>query len=682
MDFRSRYRYNTREDLIGKGGFAKVYKAFDSKLEMEVALKLYASEVSEKYDLISEIKKVVRLEHSNICRYFDYAVLSSTSGFGEEEELQVGVMEYLDGGDIRSYVKQHPQHLEKLFVDVLQGLSYLHQHRIIHRDLKPANILIRNTATGPVAKITDFGISKNMGSSSTKSSELLGTIEYMAPEQFNPSKYGIGGSISYNLDLWSFGCLVYELVRGESFFGGREALGTEQVMRKILEDVDQTKIEALPQPFKAVVEQCLVKHARERVQMADELISILQGRGSARQAGNTEVEASRINSREKPIVADEATQVIEKEELPLPIPGAGAGIGGREIAVAAEQKGAVVQNLEKKNKQQLLFGGITAIVLLLVGVYVFGSGKAAEASLAEATVVGTDTLALGKEDLPEAIASDIKANYDYAYPFSEGLALVVLNGKYGFIDKSGREVIALKYDDAFSFSEGLALVVLNGKYRFIDKSGREVIALKYDNADPFSEGLALVQWNDKWGFIDKSGREVIALNYDHADSFSEGLALVRWNDKWGFIDKSGREVIALKYDYAYPFSEGLALVRWNDKWGYIDKIGREVIALKYDHAYPFSEGLASVELNDKWGFIDKSGREVIALKCDHAYPFSEGLALVVLNHKWGFIDKSGREVIALNYDYAYRFSEGLAYVRLNGKEFYIDKRGNCVRDCD
>ena len=160
MGFRTRYKYNPKADFIAKGGFARVFRAEDVMLERQVALKVYSAEASSKYDLISEIRKVVQLEHPNLCRYYDVALLQNTTAMGEEEELQVGVMEYLDGGDIKSYVKQHPQHLEKLLIDVLQGLFYLHQHQIIHRDLKPANILIKNTATGPVAKITDFGISK------------------------------------------------------------------------------------------------------------------------------------------------------------------------------------------------------------------------------------------------------------------------------------------------------------------------------------------------------------------------------------------------------------------------------------------------------------------------------------------------------------------------------------------
>jgi hypothetical protein len=281
----------------------------------------------------------------------------------------------------------------------------------------------------------------------------------------------------------------------------------------------------------------------------------------------------------------------------------------------------------------------------------------------------------GKEIIP--------LKYDGAHSFSEGLVVVELNEKYGFIDTTGKEVIPLKYDDAWSFSEGLANVKLNGKWGIIDKTGKEVIPPKYDDAWSFSEGLAMVKLNAKYGFIDKTGKEVIPLKYDRAGYFSEGLVWIELNEKYGFIDTTGKEVIPPKYDGAYsygayPFREGLARVKLNEKYGFIDTTGKEVIPLKYDDAYPFREGLAMVKLNDKWGGIDTTGKEVIPPKYDDAWSFSEGLAMVELNGKWGFIDKTGKEVIPLKYDIAGDFSEGLALVELNEKYGFIDTTGKEV----
>ena len=189
------------------------------------------------------------------------------------------------------------------------------------------------------------------------------------------------------------------------------------------------------------------------------------------------------------------------------------------------------------------------------------------------------------------------------------------------------------------FSEGLAQVELNDKWGFIDETGREICPCKYDWANDFEEGLSKVRINDKWGCIDTTGREICPCKYSFITYFSEGLALVQLSGKYGFIDTSGKEVIPLKYDYALSFSEGLARVQLNGKRGFIDKTGEEVIPCKYENATSFSEGLAAVCLNGKWGFVDTTGREVIPCKYNYALDFKDGLAKVRINGSWGYIDK-------------------------------------------
>jgi hypothetical protein len=112
------------------------------------------------------------------------------------------------------------------------------------------------------------------------------------------------------------------------------------------------------------------------------------------------------------------------------------------------------------------------------------------------------------------------------------------NGKYGFVDNTGKEMTPFKYDWVYEFSEGLGRVQLNDKYGFVDKTGKEVIPLEYDFARKFSEGLAAVKLNGKWGFIDKKGKEVIPFIYSNANVvFNEGRARVqlRLHGKWEYI---------------------------------------------------------------------------------------------------------------------------------------------------
>ncbi len=285
-----------------------------------------------------------------------------------------------------------------------------------------------------------------------------------------------------------------------------------------------------------------------------------------------------------------------------------------------------------------------------------------------------------------------------AGPFSEGLAAMwgdtgekneygsSIYG-WGFIDKTGQTAIHYKYGRVRDFSEGLAAVSVgrrpsssNGKWGFIDKVGREVVPARYDDTGDFSEGLAPVYVgahpNGKWGFIDKTGQEIVPCLYEGYDPprFVDGLAAVRLDGKWGFIDKTGQEIIPCKYDEAEDFSEGLALVYLDGKCGFIDAAGKEVLPCAYEGVCSFSDGLAAVKQNGKRGFIDKTGREVIPFRYDDAWDFSEGFAAVEQNGKWGFIDKTGKTVIPCQYDLTWGFSEGLAAVGVATGE--KDEAGN------
>lgn len=156
---------------------------------------------------------------------------------------------------------------------------------------------------------------------------------------------------------------------------------------------------------------------------------------------------------------------------------------------------------------------------------------------------------------------------------------------FGFIDKKGAFVIQPVFDQVDSFHEGLAAVArgkyvnrrdgppgsvristkfpgpeFQAKWGFVDRFGKQVIALEFDSAKNFSEGLAPVQTGRKWGFIDRNGKYAIRPGFDSASPFSNGLALVSSGDKFGFIDHHGAQVIEPKYSLAGSFSSGRALI--------------------------------------------------------------------------------------------------------------------------
>ena len=193
-----------------------------------------------------------------------------------------------------------------------------------------------------------------------------------------------------------------------------------------------------------------------------------------------------------------------------------------------------------------------------------------------------------------------------------GLIKVRLDGKYGFINKDGEEIIPCKYEDADAFSDGLAKVKSAEGWGFVNENGEEIIPCKYEDADAFSGGLARVKTAEGWGFVNKDGEEIIPCKYKDADAFSDGLARVHSKEGWGFINKDGEEIIPCKYKYADAFSYGLARVQSKEGWGFVNKDGEEIISCKYEDAdyFWFGAETAEVKLNGEWITIDKTGKQV------------------------------------------------------------------------
>ena len=277
-------------------------------------------------------------------------------------------------------------------------------------------------------------------------------------------------------------------------------------------------------------------------------------------------------------------------------------------------------------------------------------------------------------------------SYDYyeVHNFSDGLARVRKDkeSNYAYINKEGKEVINVHcHHGCGEFKEGCAIITNDdGVYGFIDKTGTEVIPCQFDGAGSFHEGLAWVSNGYESGVIDKSGRIVMTIQSKHCFSFSEGLARVIINNKYGFIDKFGKIVIPCQYDSASDFSEGLAQVGIygiGGKRGYVDKTGRMLINTQWNLGSDFSEGLASVTNGDKYGFIDKYGEIVIPYKYAWVGDFSEGLCAVTdkgaVLGSFYFINKEGEIVVPPGrYRRITRFQDGLACV--DGG--FIDNKGN------
>jgi len=278
-DFRNRYQYSTK-DLLGEGGFAQVYKAYDRQFQEHVALKFYNKGEQGKYDVLHEMRDSRMFAHKNIIRVYD-AIVVKFDQTGTESYVQVGVLEFANGGNFRDFIKTKPSEDQfiNVLISILNALDYLHtEKKIIHRDLSPENILMYQENGNWIPKIADFGISKKIAATQSKdyhqSTQLLGKVDYMAPEQFYPEKFGINGRISTNVDLWSFGIILFELFTHEKPFSHSSSDSPMKIIDSITKD-PIPDIEDIPNPYKSIIKKCLRKNANKRIKSAKELIQDL-----------------------------------------------------------------------------------------------------------------------------------------------------------------------------------------------------------------------------------------------------------------------------------------------------------------------------------------------------------------------------------------------------------------------
>jgi hypothetical protein len=171
----------------------------------------------------------------------------------------------------------------------------------------------------------------------------------------------------------------------------------------------------------------------------------------------------------------------------------------------------------------------------------------------------------------------IEPKFKYASRFVNGVASVCdQNDKRYYIDRFGRKVFE---HTGVEFSDGVALVEIDGKNGFIDKNGKIIIPTKYPyySVLSFYNGLAGINIDGKWGFINKLGEIVISPQFDAIQSFSEdGVAAVKIGNKWGFINKKGKIIISAQFDDALWFGKGIGRVEIGDKVGYINQKGNYI----------------------------------------------------------------------------------------------------------
>ena len=269
-------RYRVLEPL-GSGGMARVYRAYHPQLDRYVAIKVLRSDLADEEEFLArfrrEAQSVANLRHPNIVQVFDFDV---------QDEVYFMVMELLEGDTLKARLNDYRLRGEtmptgdrvRIVLDGLDGLAYAHSEGMIHRDLKPANLML--TGRGQ-AVLTDFGIAQIVGGTQyTASGALMGTLNYMAPEQ------GLQKGDARS-DLYSMGIVLYEMFTGRPPFDADTPLA---ILLKHLNDplpLPRSLNPSIPEPFERIMLKALCKRPEDRYQTAAEMARAL--RAAAAEAG-------------------------------------------------------------------------------------------------------------------------------------------------------------------------------------------------------------------------------------------------------------------------------------------------------------------------------------------------------------------------------------------------------------
>src|SRR5579864_5385072 len=277
------------QSVLGAGGMGEVYRARDTRLDRTVAIKILATHLSSSPELKQRLEREARaissLNHPHICQLYD---------IGSQDGAQFLVMEFLEGETLADRLRKGPIPLNEIYrigIAVAEALAVAHHHGIVHRDLKPGNIML--TQAG--AKLMDFGLAKPLGVASASSTSappsftaaatlsgpsplsplttagtIIGTIQYMSPEQIE------GKEADARSDIFAFGATLYEMAAGKRPFEGKSQISlASSILEKDPDPLRALKPET-PPAFEHIVSTCLQKNPDDRYLAAHDIKLELQ----------------------------------------------------------------------------------------------------------------------------------------------------------------------------------------------------------------------------------------------------------------------------------------------------------------------------------------------------------------------------------------------------------------------
>ncbi|MBA3601174.1 MAG: protein kinase [Acidobacteria bacterium] len=301
------------EAKLGEGGMGAVYKGVDTMLDREVAIKALKPELASQTAIVerfrSEAVTLAKLQHPNIATLY--------SLFRQGDELYM-VLEYVRGETLDTILQRRgalsAAEAIPVFSQVLDGIDHAHEYGIIHRDIKPANLMLTERGT---LKVLDFGIARLLGSARmTRAGSIIGTLEYMAPEQVK------GQETDARSDIYALGMMLYEVLTGKTPFDTENEFELMKLQTESMPILPRQINPNIPEAVEAAIMRSIAKNPDERFQTAGEFRETLLDAGfasSGAMRGITGSHQSRINTRpsqpsisqpdvEQPAIPEDAAQ--------------------------------------------------------------------------------------------------------------------------------------------------------------------------------------------------------------------------------------------------------------------------------------------------------------------------------------------------------------------------------------
>ncbi|PKV10415.1 Stk1 family PASTA domain-containing Ser/Thr kinase [Bifidobacterium asteroides] len=367
-----RYRLG---QLIGRGGMAEVHKAVDTRLGRTVAVKIMRSDLANDEVFLSRFRReahsVALLNNPNIVSIYDSGEEILTDDQGNHERVPYLVMEYVKGQTLRSILKENgalsQRDSEQVMLGMLSALDYSHHMGVIHRDIKPGNIMISEQG---IVKVMDFGIARAMDDSAatmTQSQGVVGTAQYLSPEQAR------GESVDMRSDLYSAGCVLYEMLTGRPPFNGDSAVAIAYQHVTEVATPPSTIVPGLPKMWDSICAKAMAKDRQNRYATASafksDILAFMNGGTPVAAAFNPLTDLANVKARK------DAEQGTETATMPLTEEETAAtqafnpvqdSLNPAATGVAtAERTGAKTAQQKAKKRKKIIIGAVLGALLLV-----------------------------------------------------------------------------------------------------------------------------------------------------------------------------------------------------------------------------------------------------------------------------------------------------------------------------